>query len=146
VEATGNNLEKLEIKFIDSTELEVFWPTCEPLIKSGLAGSDGEVNTDHLLIEITAQRAHLIVGFNSENAACAAMVVQFIDFPNYKIAHVCSIGGRGVVENAQHWTTIKVWMKQQGALKVQGSCKPAQARLWQKLGFTDTYHMVRQDL
>jgi hypothetical protein len=35
---------------------------------------------------------------------------------------------------------------EQGASKVQGSCKPAQARLWHRLGLKPVYTIMRQDL
>jgi hypothetical protein len=139
-------LSNIKIKLVDFAELAAYWDICEPLIAVGLAPSDGESNAQHVYLELQAQRAHLIVGLNEMLSVVFALVVQFVPYPNYKVAHVYSIGGRGVIENAVHWASIKAWMKQHGAAKVQGVCKPSQARLWQKLGFTDTYHMVRQDL
>lgn len=136
----------IKIKLVATSDLAAYWIACEPLIAAGLVPSDGEANTQHVLADLQEQRAQLIVGLNDMANVVTALVVQFIDYPNYKVAHVYSIGGRGVIENTVHWASIKAWMKQQGATKVQGVCKPAQARLWQKLGFTDTYHMVRQDL
>jgi hypothetical protein len=139
-------LVNLTVKWVDITQLDMHWPACEPLIASGLAPSDGESDASHVLADLQAQRAHLLVGVNAAEIVQAAMAVQFLPYPNYTVAHIYSIGGRGVIENAQHWDSIKAWMKQHGATKVQGVCKPAQARLWQKLGFADTYHMVRQEL
>ncbi len=136
----------LTVKWVDTTQLDMYWPACEPLIANGLEPSDGESDASHVLTELQAQRANLIVGVESIDHVVFALVVQFVAYPNYTVAHVYSIGGRGVIDNAQHWANIKAWMKQQGATKVQGICKPAQARLWQKLGFADTYHMVRQEL
>jgi hypothetical protein len=139
-------LENLTVKQVELHELAFYWDACEPLIAKGLEPGDGEADAEHVLIEIKAQRAHLIVGIDSTSIVRAAMAIQFMPYPNYTVAHVYSIGGRGVLDNAQHWDSIKAWMKQRGASKVQGVCKPAQARLWQKLGFTDTYHLVRQSL
>lgn len=137
---------ELQVRLVRSEDLVVFWPQCEPLIALGLVPADGEADTEYLWDELLAQRAHLLVGVDASSTVHVAMVVQFIDYPNYKAAHVYSIGGRGVLENSRHWSSIKAWMKAQGAVKVQGVCKPLQARLWQKLGFSDTYHVVRQNL
>jgi hypothetical protein len=139
-------LSHIKIKLVDVAELAHYWGACEPLIAAGLAPSDGESSAQHVHSDLQAQRAQLIVGLDNIMSVVFALVVQFVPYPNYKVAHVYSIGGRGVIDNAVHWASIKAWMKQHGASKVQGVCKPAQARLWQKLGFTDTYHMVRQDL
>jgi hypothetical protein len=139
-------LTNLTVKLVGVADLAIYWPACEPLIARGLEPCDGEANAGHVWADLQAQRAHLLVGVDERGAVHVAIAVQFMPYPNYKVAHVYSIGGRGVIENAQHWAAVKAWMKQQGAVKVQGICKPAQARLWQKLGFADTYHMVRQDL
>ncbi len=136
----------LTVKWIDVAMLGMYWPACEPLITRGLEPSDGESSAAHVLTALQAKQAQLIVGVEPGDIAVCAFVVQFVPYPNYTVAHVYSIGGRGVIDNARHWGSIKAWMKQQGATKVQAVCKPAQARLWQKLGFVDTYHMVRQDL
>jgi hypothetical protein len=139
-------LVNLTVLWVDAAQLSLYWPSCEPLIANGLEPSDGESDAAHVLIELQAQRAQLIVGVEPGDKVAFALVVQFVPYPNYTVAHVYSVGGRRVVESTEHWSRIKAWMKQCGATKVQAVCKPAQARLWQKLGFADTYHMVRQEL
>ncbi len=146
VSKRGVKLVDLTVRFVDTAQLNLYWPACEPLIASGLEPSDGESNVEHVLALLQAQQGHLIVAVTPLEAVVFALVVQFLQYPNYKVAHVYSIGGRRVIESTQPWATIKAWMKQQGAVKVQGVSKPAQARLWQKLGFADTYHLVRQAL
>ena len=136
----------LTVKIIGFKEVAQIWPLCEPLIALGLEPSDGEACAQHVLSDLLAQRAHLVVATDEDDQVHWAMAVQFSPYPNYTVAHVYSIGGRGVIESEENWAIVKTWMKQQGASKVQGVCKPAQARLWQKLGFVDTYHLVRQAL
>lgn len=132
--------------FVDTAQLSKYWPACEPLVARGLTPAEGEADSSHLLADLQAGRSYLIAVIDDDGVTQIALVVQFLAYPNYKIAHVYSIGGRGVIESTQHWATIKDWMRQHGAVKVQGVCKPSRARLWQKLGFTDAYHVVRQDL
>lgn len=136
----------LLVKYVTKEELQRYWPLCEAHIERGLMPAQGEANAKHVLLELEAGRAQLIVG---EDALCnvhTALAVQFQPMPNYTVAHVYSIGGRGVIDNAHHWAGIKAWMKANGAVKVQGICRPAQARLWGKLGFESVYQVVRQDL
>ena len=136
----------LKVHYVTKEELPHYWPLCEPLIESGLRPSQGEANAKHLFYEVQAGLMQLIVGLDESGVVHTAIVVQFQKMPNYKIAHVYSIGGRGVMDNAHHWASIKGWMKAKGAMKVQGACRPAQARLWGKLGFESVYQVVRQDL
>jgi hypothetical protein len=136
----------LHIHLVKKDELQRFWPSCESLIDKGLIPAQGEANTKHLLSMLEAGLAHLIAGVDESDIINFALVVQFQQLPNYKIAHVFSIGGRGVVDKVYHWSKIKAWMKTMGAIKVQGVCRPSQARLWSKLGFKVVYQVVREDL
>jgi hypothetical protein len=139
-------MSALQMYFVKNEELTSYWPHCEPLIARGLLPAQGEADTKHLFDELEAGLAQLIVGINELSSVQCALVVQFQQMPNYRIAHVYSVGGRGVIDSSSHWTAIKAWMKANGAAKVQGVCRPAQARLWGKLGFEPVYQVVRQDL
>jgi hypothetical protein len=136
----------LQVKFVSKDELPIYWPLCESHIERGLEPAQGEANAEHVLLELQAGRAQLIVGEDEQGIVHTALAVQFQPMPNYTVAHVYSIGGRGVIDNAHHWAGIKAWMKANGAVKVQGVCRQAQARLWGKLGFESVYQIVRQDL
>jgi hypothetical protein len=136
----------LQVKYVSNEELRRYWPLCEIYIERGLLPAQGEANAKHVLMELDAGRAQLIVGEDEQGNVHTALAVQFQPMPNYTVAHVYSIGGRGVIDNAHHWAGIKAWMKSNGAVKVQGICRPAQARLWGKLGFEPVYQVVRQDL
>jgi hypothetical protein len=136
----------LQVKYVSKEELPQYWPLCELHIESGLTPAQGEANAKHVLLELEAGRAQLIVGEDEAGTVQTALAIQFQPMPNYTVAHVYSIGGRGVIDNAHHWAGIKAWMKANGAVKVQGICRPAQARLWGKLGFESVYQIVRQDL
>jgi hypothetical protein len=139
-------LVNLILKYVSINELLNYWPLCETHIERGLLPAQGEADAKYVLLELKAGRAHLIVGEDAQGFVHYALAVQFQPMPNYTVAHVYSIGGRGVIDNAHHWAAIKAWMKANGAVKVQGICRPAQARLWRKLGFEPVYQVVRQDL
>lgn len=136
----------LNLKYVSLAELEHYWPLCETFIELGLRPARGEANTKHVLLGLQAGHVQLIAAEDAAGHVHCAMAVQFQPMPNYTVAHVYSIGGRGVIDNAHHWAAVKDWMKSKGASKVQGVCQPAQARLWRKLGFEPAYQVVRQDL
>lgn len=136
----------LTVKAIATTEVVLYWPCCRALIESGLALSEQEAGIDDVLALLIADRAALVVGEDEAGAVVLAMVYQLSAFPNYTVAHVLSIGGRRTRDFQEHWGHLKAWMKQQGASKVQGLCRPAQVRLWRRYGFTPSHQLVRQDL
>ena len=137
---------ELSVKLVLHEHIKQYWPQCEPLLERGLQPGRGEANASHILQELDNQRAYLLIGVDTQDTVHVAIAIQFLPLPNYTVAHVYSIGGRGVLENAQHWGMIKNWMKQNGAIKVQGLCRPAQARLWRKLNFEEVYQVMQQDL
>lgn len=136
----------LNLKLVEADHLLSYWPQCAPLLERGLADSEGEMGAEDLLQLLLAKQGFMLIGVDSAEIVRVAMALQFHKFPNYKVAHIYSIGGRGVLDNRRHWASIKAWMKEQGASKVQGSCKPAQARLWQRLGLKQAYSIMRQDI
>lgn len=137
---------KLNPKLVEVDQLPIYWQQCAPLLEKGLADSEGEIDLAYLFQLLQTRQGMLLVGVDSANLVHLAIAVQFQRFPNYMVAHIYSIGGKGAMNNRQHWDAIKDWMKSQGASKVQGSCKPAQARLWKRFGLKPVYTIVRQDL
>jgi hypothetical protein len=140
------NMLDLNVKIIGPDDLPTYWPQCEPLLERGLAESENEMNANHLLPLLQAPPGYLLAGVDAAGTVHAAMALQLQTYPHYTVAHIFSIGGRWVLANRRHWGDVKAWLKQQGANKVQGSCKPAQARLWRRLGMDSVYTIVRQDL
>ena len=139
-------MPSLNLKFVQKEGLRRYWPSCESLIERGLRYSQGEASSKHILKELESERAQLIVGEDVAGFIHSALVIQFQMLPNYTVAHVYSIGGSGVMENRHHWKSIKSWIKAHGAIKVQGICRPAQARLWRRLGFESIYQIVSVEL
>ncbi len=133
-------------KLVSLDQISNYWPQCAPLLAKGLADSEGEIGVEHLLQLLQAQQGFLMIGVDADDMVHAAMALQFQKYPNFTVAHIYSIGGRWVMANRLHWDGIKAWMKEQGASKVQGSCKPAQARLWQRIGLKPVYTIMQQDL
>ena len=88
----------------------------------------------------------MLVGMDQDGTVHWDLAAQMQRYPAHTVSHVLSIGGRWVMANREHWGAIKLWLKQQGASKVQGSCKPAQVRLWHRLGMEPVYTIARQDL
>lgn len=142
----ANNMKKLHPKLIALDQISHYWPQCAPLLEIGLSDSEGEIGVEDLRLLLQGTEGYLLAGVDAAGTVHAAMALQFQRYPRYTVAHIYSIGGRWVLANRQHWDAIKAWMKEQGASKVQGSCKPAQARLWQRLGLKPVYTILRQDL
>ena len=126
--------------------INIHWPKFQPLLERGLADSEGEFEAVDLLPILLTTTGFLLLGVDDTGDVHTAIALQIQSYPRYTVAHIFSIGGRWVLANRRHWADIKAWLKLQGASKVQGSCKPAQARLWRQFGMEPVYTIVRQDL
>lgn len=139
-------MNDLNLLILNKNSLSVYWQQCEPLLERGLAGSEGEMKAQDLWPILQSPTGFLLIGVDGNGTVRTAIALQIQTYPGYAVAHIFSIGGRWVLANRRHWDAIKAWLKLQGASKVQGSCKPAQARLWRRLGMEPVYTIVRQDL
>lgn len=138
---------ELTVKIVNKYDLNFYLPRCEQLLSRGLADSEGEMDVANLVELLQSKHeTFLLLGVDTTDTIHMAMALEFQRYPNYTIAHIYSIGGRWILANRQHWGAIKSWMKSQGASKVQGVCKPAQARLWKRMGLLPTYTLMREDL
>lgn len=135
-----------KVEAIRADRLDAIWPKCTQFIEAGLALSEGEINLSQIRQSIVLGNFELLACLDFNGSVVGALVIQFINFANFRVANVLSIGGTRIVESESHWVEIKRWLKQRGASKVQGFCQPAQARLWRRMGFTQRYAVVRAEL
>lgn len=132
--------------YVPPSDVKNFWPRCMSYIAQGLAPSQGEVDLRHVQEAAEKGAIQLIAAIGGNEQVCGALVVEFIQFPNYQVAHIISVGGKGMIFAEEGWAHIRTWLSQRGVKKIQGLCLPAQARLWRRLGFSEAYRLVRHDL
>ncbi len=135
-----------KIERIKTDKLDAVWPHCVSFIEAGLALGEGEIDISQVRQLIVQGNAELVVGFDKNQLLRGAMVIQFVNFANFRVANVLSIGGSSIVASQVHWEQLKAWLKLSGASKVQGFCQPAQVRLWRRIGFTQRYAVIRTEL
>ena len=132
--------------YVLPSDVKNIWPHCAPYIAQGLDPSQGEVDLRHVLASLESGTIQLIAAIGESEQVCGALVVEFVRFPNYQVAHIITVSGKGMIFAKDGWEHIRCWLRDQGATKVQGLCLPAQTRLWKRLGFKETYKLVRLDL
>lgn len=144
--STDGGRRGLTPRVIARRALGTAWPLVEPLLSAGLDAGGGELDADDLRAMIEAHRAFLIVCVDRDEQIRAALVIEFQDFPKYRVGHVVTIGGRGVLASRDGWRQIKRWLKANGCRYVQCWAKGSRERLWQLMGFTTCYQVMRGEL
>jgi len=121
------------------------WPDVVGFIEDALQYGAGEYNADQMKVMILRGEQILLVAVE-ENAVKGAATVQFIDYPNYRVAYVTSIGGR-LIANKDMFKELTDWCKFNGASKIQGAARESIERLWKRLfNFERRYVIVEKDL
>jgi hypothetical protein len=128
---------------VQQFQLDSVWPEAKPLIQSALDTGKGEMNADQARYALTKGLAELFVAKTNDKIDGVALV-EFMNYPNYRIANVIAIGGRGVIK---HWDGFKQWLRLGGASYVEGHCYDSISRLWEsKLGLEKAYTVMRGKL
>ncbi|CAB3928428.1 hypothetical protein [Achromobacter deleyi] len=129
----------------DPTQLDRVWPDVAPLLAAALAKGEGELDLSQLRMLITSRHAELVL-VRAGDDLVGAIAIEFIQYPNYRVANFIATGGRRLFACESDVSQLKTWLKDRGASKIQGYCPPAVARLWARLGFHVAYQVVRCDL
>lgn len=137
-----------QLVVVPRTHLDFVWEKVKHFIEAGLNTAYGEITVDQIRPMVAHGIMLLIIGKDPlSNDIKAASIMEFTQFPNYKVANIVSMGGDHYFTNEEDISQIRKIAKQYGASKVQCYCKPAQARLFKRaLGFEERYTILSQDV
>jgi hypothetical protein len=114
------------------------------MLASAIVHSAGEYNLDQLKVMLVDGRQILLVLIDEENKIQTAFTVEWIDYPNDRVAFLTAIGGK---TDLNAFNQFKDWVKASGGTKIQGAAFESVARLWKrKLGFENKYIIVEYAL
>ena len=135
----------MNVKQVSPQHIHQVWPDVFEFIKDALQYGCGEYNADQMKVMILRGEQFLLVAVE-ENAIKGAATVQFIDYPNYRVAYVTSIGGK-LIANKNTFKELADWCKFNGASKIQGAARESIERLWKRLfNFERRYVIVEKEL
>lgn len=129
----------------DAARLDLVWPEVSALLGAALEKGEGELDLSQLRMLIATRQADLVI-VQDGGQVVGAIAIEFIQYPNYRVANFIATGGRRLFARDSDLEQLKTWLKSRGASKIQGYCPPAVARLWGRLGFHVAYQVVRCDL
>jgi hypothetical protein len=119
------------------------WPRVDKFISLALSHSKGDYNAEHAKVYLTNGSWSLVIAIDETTGNISgALIVEFINRPNNRIAFIVAIGGKGVA-TPEKWAQFIALMKQKGATKIEGAARASVARLWaSKLNFTEKYKVM----
>lgn len=120
------------------------WDKVANYIDRGLARSGGEYTAEQLKVYLTQGHQTLILVLDDADEIKGALTIQWINYPNDRVAFITAIGG-ATYEPA--WQQFVDWLKQNGCTAIRGAAYDSVARLWKKkYGFQSRYVMVEKRL
>jgi hypothetical protein len=136
----------MQVQYINPMYVHQVWHLVEKYLEKGLARSGGEYNVDQLKVFLVSGDQQLLVAVDDNGDVCGAAAVQFINYPNDRVAFITSVGGK-MIANLEVWQQFEEWCKQSGATMVRGAAFESVARLWKKaFGVEQRYVIVEKKL
>jgi hypothetical protein len=134
----------MKLYIVPTIQVQRFWHLAEPLLQKALDKGNGEFTAEQLKLLVTQGQQQLLLVMK-EDKCYVALTVQFINYPNDRVAYITYIGGKNTKEGMEQF---KQWAKLQGCTKVQGSTKfESITKLWNRLyGFNKKYVLMELDL
>ena len=121
------------------------WPLAESYILEAIPYGGGDYTIDQVRLLVNTGQWLLLVAVDENNQVQGAATVNFMNYPNDRIAFITFIGGK-LISNQETFTQMCAILKANGATKVQGMARPAIARLWSRYGFEERTTLVEVKL
>jgi len=132
---------------VQSDGLDRAWEQTKDLIEKGMMCSDGELSMDQIRLLLVQGHMKLLISKDiKEQKIVSALVVEMINYPNYRCVNVVSIGGEGLHMDQTDIQQLKHICKQWGASKIQGYTHKKMTSYLVQKGFEKKYDIVRIDI
>lgn len=126
------------------TSVQQAWNDVAPLLASAMVHVDGEYTLDQLKVMLVDGKQTLLVLVDEDNNIQTAFTIEWINYPNDRVAFLTAIGGK---TDLNAFNQFKDWVRASGGTKIQGATFESVARLWKmKLGFKHKYTIMEYAL
>ena len=119
-----------QVQYVDTMYIHQVWDLVKPFLEKGLVRSGGEYTAEQLKVFLVTGMQRLVVAVEDDVIKGAASI-EFINYPNERVAFVTAVGGR-MLATKEVWEQFEAWCKQNGATMVRGAAFESVARLWKK--------------
>lgn len=132
----------MNLQIVPHTHLDQVWPIVGQMLARacGEKASCGEYTIDQIRMSIVQRERHLVVAMN-DGEIIGAGTIEFLNYPNKRVALISALGGKGVV-TPEAFGQIGEWCKGMGASELRAYAKTAQARLYARIGMEKIYEVM----
>ena len=131
----------LTIQPVNTAFFHQTWPLVEKYIAEAQKYGGDDYTLDQIKVYVNTGVWMLVVAVDEAGTLQGAATVNFINYPNDRVAFVTYIGGK-LISSQDTFAQFKNVLKASGATKIQGAAREAIARLWHRYGFEERYIIV----
>lgn len=130
---------------VPTNHIHQFWQIASPHLQKAIDVSSGEFTIDQLRQFVSQGQSDLLLVLDDNKKCHCAFTVEWINYPNDRVAYITYIGGS---TNEECWNQFVTWVRNNGGTKIQGSTKlKGIVRLWRmKWGMKPKYTLMELDL
>lgn len=135
-----------QVQLVAPAHIGGVWGIVQPMLNVAIINYNNvDYEVEHLKV-LLQKEFQLLFVVVEDNKVIGAFTVEIIDYPNYKVAHTTTMGGKGLFDK----DTVKQyedWCKGVGVTKIRAYAQDAQARLFKiKLGLEKVTNVVEKVL
>lgn len=134
-----------QIQLVSPDFVCTVWDKIKPFFDASFKYSNDDYNVDQTKMLLVNGVQKLLIAVDDEKII-GASAVEFINYPNQRVLHIVSMGGRALIE-PDMIKQFEDWAKSQGATKIRAFAQDAQARLYKmKMGLDTVTHVVEKSI
>jgi len=122
------------------------WNKIEPFFEASFKFSTDDYSVDQIKFLLVNGQQICLVAVEDDGTIIGASAVSISNYPNHRVLHITSMGGRALVED-DLIQQFEAWARSQGVTKIRAFAQDAQARLYKmKMGFESVAHVVEKNI
>jgi hypothetical protein len=135
-----------QINIVAPDFINQYWNKIEPFFESSFKFSTDDYSVDQIKFLLVNGQQICLVAVEDDGSIIGASAVSISNYPNHRVLHITSMGGRALVE-ADLIQQFEAWARSQGVTKIRAFAQDAQARLYKmKMGFQSVAHVVEKNI
>lgn len=130
---------------ISTVKIPAYWDSIEPFIARSVEHSNGQVTCEQIRDMLETAQATAFLTMRGQKII-AVLVVRLAYYASYTSARIIACAGSELKAAHKFIDCIEAWALTQGAVELEGWCRPAMIRLTQRMGWTVKTTIVARDL
>ncbi len=136
----------MRVELVPLNTIHLIWDQVEDYFQKVIDKSVGEYNIEQLKAHVVAGMQTLYIAINKEGVIKGGAIVNFINYPNFRVAFITATGGNMIINN-DTWNNLANLLKQAGATRCHACASESAMRLYKsKVDFKKIYNTVERIL